>query len=185
MGDTLFPNDPDPFRPRRSPSVEADWEETRATGKVRLAAVRVWRPERGEIDLSAVESELLALHREFGLASVGIDPWQGAMLRQRLVRAGLRCEDVGFTAGNCNSMAVEAWGAFSENRVELYPHEQLLADLRSATMTEKNHGGLRIEFPRTREGGHGDCGTGFLIAMLGARRLGRSGPPTVNRDLVF
>ena len=59
---------------------------------------------------------------------------------------------------------------FRDGRIELYDDEDLLRDLRSMSLVERSYG-FRLESPRTREGGHGDAGQAYVLALHGASKL--------------
>ena len=161
----------------------AEYEDTPATGTLRLAAVELWKPTGGQIDLAEIEAAILRSHERFGLSAVAYDPWQCEYLSQRLRRAGVHTEEVSFTGGNLETMAREVLSGFRECRVELYDHSQLLSDLRNLSIVESSRG-YRLESPRSKTGGHGDVGTAFCLALLAAKRL-RVGPPIVNRPAAY
>ena len=94
-----------------------------------LAGVDVWRPDRGEVDLSAVERAVLQAHHRYSLTTVAVDPWQAASVRQRLTAVGVRMSETSFTPLNLAGMARAVLEAFSEGNLELYQHEQLLSEL--------------------------------------------------------
>ena len=164
------------------PPDEVEYKETPGTGKLRLAYCRLWRPEGKEIDLSAVESELLAIDRQFRLAGTWVDKWQAAHLLQRVRQCGVSATGVDFTGTSMMTMATEILTAFRESRIELYPQPDLLADLRELRLKETNRG-TRIESPRSTRG-HGDAATAFVLALYGLKGIHRSGPPRVRRPLV-
>jgi hypothetical protein len=139
--------------------------------------VRIWKPEGGEIDLDGVEAEVRRLAGVFG-CGIFADPWEGRAMCQRFRKAGLRAEAVDATGGNLETQALELLAAFRENRVELFDHPQLLADLRALRIVERSYG-FRLESPRSKAGGHGDAASAFGLALLGLKRIGRRGVPLV------
>jgi hypothetical protein len=172
IGGGLFPDDE-----VGSHTPQVRYEETKGTGKTRLAAVRIWKPEGGEIDLDGVEAEVRRLAGVFG-CGIFADPWEGRAMCQRFRKAGLRAEAVDATGGNLETQALELLAAFRENRVELFDHPQLLADLRALRIVERSYG-FRLESPRSKAGGHGDAASAFGLALLGLKRIGRRGVPLV------
>jgi len=133
--------------------------------EVRLIDARSWAPsaEGGEVDLSKVESSILDWHRKYGFANVCIDPWQAALLRQRLERQGVPCKEVAFVGKNLNEMATCLLETFRSRRIVLYRHETLLRDLSTLSIEEKSYG-HRLVANRT-SGGHADLATAFCIAL--------------------
>jgi len=170
----------------REPSGGVKYRTEPATGKLRLAAVRVWRPadQGGRVDFDEIEEAIMRTHQRLRIARLCCDPWQAEGLIQRLRKRGLRVEAVDPTGGNLQTVASELLGAFRDSRVELYPHEQLLADLRELSVVERPRG-YRLASPRSREGGHGDVATAFALALYGAKTLRAAGGPRVTRPLIF
>jgi len=123
----------DGMRPRYRIPADAliEFEQRRAaTGRLKLVAVRTWKPSQGQsIDLEQVESEILMLRDRYKLATVAFDPWQAEYLGQRLRTKGVSVEAVQFTPSNLQSMASATLDAFRERLIDLYEHDDLLADL--------------------------------------------------------
>jgi hypothetical protein len=170
---------PSDYAPKPEP---AKYRDVPGSGKLRLVALRIWKPDHGEIDLSQVESELLRLNERFRLRSVLCDDWQCAHLRQRLAKGGLRIEGVSFSGGILEMLARELLDSLRDSRLELWPEPTLLADLRNATLVERSYG-VRLQSPRARGQGHGDSLTALTLALLAASRI-KSGPPRVTRRLL-
>lgn len=140
----------------------------RATGRLRLASVTLWKPERGQrISLAAVERRVLELHEHYGLASLAFDPWQAEYLIDRLSTAGVPCERVPASGGNLQAMATSMLDAFSAHMIDLFPHERLLSDLRNLRIQERSYG-VRLTSPRGPHG-HGDAATALALAIHASR----------------
>jgi hypothetical protein len=73
------------------------------------------------------------------------------------------------SGGNLQAMASTLIQAFNDGRVELYEEPNLRRDLQRARVEERNYG-YRLTWPRD-EHGHGDTGTAFALAMLGASEV--------------
>jgi phage terminase large subunit-like protein len=151
---------------------------------LRLVHCAVWRPDGGEVDLDAVEREIVAVHQRFGLASLLADKWQAVGMLQRLQKRGVRAEGVDFSGGTLREMASEVLRVFRDGTLDLYPDGDLLADLRGLRLVEKSYG-TRLESPRSKSGGHGDTATALALALLGCKRLRQAGPPVIRRKLVY
>lgn len=168
--------------------AQFEYRQHAGTGMLKLAAVRVWKPQSGQrLDLAYVEREIVELHRRFGLAQVAFDVWQAEYLAQRLQRQGIRTEAVPFTASRLQEMTTATLDAFRERRIELYPHADLLSDLRSLRVVEKSYG-YRLESPRRGDGdgtAHGDTATALAIALRTARHLRASSALAQQRQLVL
>lgn len=139
----------------------------RPTGKLRLAEMIVWRPSGNRrVVLSAVEETIFDLAREFN-AWIGVDPWQAALLMERLSKRGVAVERVDFVPGNLKSMCSAVLESFRERQVQLYDHPRLISDLRQLRVEEKGYG-VRLVSPRGPQG-HGDAATSLAIALHMAR----------------
>ncbi len=155
-------------------SVETDEKDPvycGGTGKMKLAAVHLWRP-RGSgsrIEIEPIEAAILDLHARFRLECVGLDPYQAAYLAERLRDKGVPVEHVDFTGPNLKAMASVVSEAFSQRQIGLFPHDQLLGDLSDLRIEEKSYG-VRLVSPRGTNG-HGDSATALSIAMLLAKKF--------------
>lgn len=139
--------------------------------RLRLAHTRTWKPPRGgKIDLAAVEDHITELNRTFDFQKVLLDLYQAEHLAQRLRQRGVRADTVQFTASTLSTMASELVSGFNDGRFVFYPEPTLLNDLRQAVVIERSSG-LRLEFPRNRESGHGDLATSFCLAVLAAKGM--------------
>lgn len=145
------------------------------TGRVRLAAVEIWQPRDGNrVDLTEVEAAIVAINERFGLSCVACDPWQSELMVQRLQRRGLPVYLLQQTGINLQAQASAVLDGFRERIIDLYPCDQLLADLRGLQVAER-HYGFRLVSPRatrtdTHATAHGDSATGFSLGMLAAKR---------------
>lgn len=152
------------------------------TGQLQVAAVRVWKPSQGRVELEHVEQEILRLAKLFGISRVSFDPWQAEYLAERLQKQNVRTDACHFTPSNLQEMATATLDSFRERQIEIFPHEQLSADLRQLRIVEKSYG-YRLESPRTD--GHGDTVTALAIALRAARQIRGQSVLTNQRQLVF
>jgi hypothetical protein len=160
-----------------------EYEEVEGTGRVRLAAVRVWRAPPGRrVNLSAVEAAVAELHGRFDLAAVALDPWQAELMAQRLAGKGLAVDLVPFSGPILRGMAQAVWDAFGERSVDLYPDPDLKRDLAGVRLVEKSYGS-RLVFGHD-EGGHGDTGTAFTLALHAGRNCRGGAPGRVRGELL-
>jgi hypothetical protein len=141
------------------------------TQRIRLAHCVSWAPDpnTGKVDLEAVEAAVAAAHRRFHLASTGYDPFQAELMAQRLTRRGVPMREVTFTGANLNTMASVLLEVFRSRRIDLFPHDRLVADLRRLSIVEKSYG-HRLEATRDVDG-HADTATAFAIALPAAADL--------------
>jgi hypothetical protein len=149
-------------------------------GHIRLADVKVWRPEPGrKIDLMAVERHILSLDDRYGLESVGFDPWQAELMGQRLEadtehkRRNQRrrygslpwMRELSPTPANLREQASLTIECFQDRRLRLHPCPALKRDLCKLRVEERPSGGFRLTSPRDGEG-HGDCASAFMNALV-------------------
>lgn len=154
-------------------SAKAEYRRHEGTGRLKLAAVRVWRPQGGRVELEQIESEIVRLNDRFLLSSVAFDPWQAEYLAQRLEAQRITTEPVNFVPTSLQEMATATLDAFRERQIELYDHPALLADLRALRVAEKSYG-YRLESPRQSSGDgthHGDTATALAIALKACRQI--------------
>lgn len=153
------------------------------TGKVRLCDCRSWAPpEGGTIDLRNVRATIASYHRRFNLALVRYDPFQCSLLAQDLTVDGVRMEEMTFNGQNLDRMATSLLSAFRERRIELFPHEQLLSDLRALSISERAGGwGYKLTAPRG-PGGHADLGISLCTILPDALDCALSPPPMPIND---
>ncbi len=160
-------------------------EVIRPTGRLRLVACHVWRPGHGRrVDLSTIGRCIAQAHERYGLATVNYDPHQAEMLAERLNRAGVPMERVPFSGANLQAMASAMLDAFTGRTIDLYPHDQLVSDLRALRIEEKSYG-VRLTSPRGPNG-HGDAATALSLACLAAQGVTETYEDRwIEGDLVF
>lgn len=141
------------------------------TQRIRLAFVQSWAPDKrtGKVDLEAVEAAVADAHQRFSLASAGYDPYQAELMAQRLTRRCVPMREVPFVGSNLNTMATVLLETFRSRRIDLYPHDRLVADLRRLTIVEKPYG-HKLEATRDADG-HADTATALAIALPAAADL--------------
>ncbi|HQZ65473.1 MAG TPA: hypothetical protein PLY87_10380 [Planctomycetaceae bacterium] len=138
----------------------------------------------------AVERAMIVLHERFNLKTTGYDPYQAALMAQRLELQRVRMKEVPFTGKNLDHMANTMLDVFRSRRIELFNCERLIADLRRLQIEEKSYG-YRLSATRD-EAGHADTATAFAIALpIAVSILGQvpayvgafSGEPTTDKHL--
>lgn len=141
-----------------------------------MAFTRTWTPPPGgSVNLLELEESVRAIAQRYRCI-VNFDPWQSELLKQRLI-SKIAMREVTFSGANLQKMASAVLEAFNSREVVLYPDEQLIGDLRRLRVIEKSYG-FRLEAPRDGTG-HGDLGTAFQLAILGAKHLT---PPAARAD---
>jgi len=145
------------------------------TQRIRLAECQSWKPDRmtGKVDLEAVEAAILNAHKRFHFAAVYYDPYQAALMAQRLSRKGVTMREFPFTGKNCNLMASTLLEVFRSRQIDLYDHPRLIADLSRLTIVEKSYG-YKLEATRDANG-HADTATALAICLPAAKFISNSG----------
>jgi hypothetical protein len=134
------------------------------------------------VDVEGIEAAIVKASERFDGLRVGADPWQAAYLVERLRKRGVSIEPVDFLANNLRSMCSATLEAFSEGRIDLFDHGQLLADLRALRVEERNYG-CRLVSPRGPNG-HGDAATALAISLHVARDIETTTAATIDRPLI-
>lgn len=145
------------------------------SGKLRLCHIHLALPggTGGRVSIDEIETAIIGLNAMLPLSCVACDPWNAALLVERLNKQGVPAEPVDFTGGNLKSMAMATLDAFTNREIELYDDATLLADLRNLRVVERSYG-FRLESPRTNSGNgtrHGDTATALSLALHIARRF--------------
>jgi len=139
-----------------------------ASHRYRLALCQSWKPQGGQIDLEAIEQAVLAAHKRFNLVTVGFDPFQAALMSQRLIRQNVSMTEITFTGMNLSLMASALLEEFKSRNIEIFDDPDLIRDLRRLRIVEKAYG-FRLEASRDQNG-HADRATGLCLALLAAKR---------------
>jgi Phage Terminase len=159
------------------------------TNRIRLADLRVWEPSNGSrVDLSDVEAAIIDAHERYELSAVAVDPFQAELLVQRLQRRGIPIYTLDQTGITLQAQASAVLDGFRERIIDLYPQDQLLADLKGLRVAARNYG-FRLISPHatgteTHATQHGDTATGFSLAMLAAKRVALRPSRTIQGRLV-
>jgi hypothetical protein len=103
--------------------------------------------------------------------------------RDWLNKARVYVEAVPFAPSNHQGMATATLEAFTGRQLDLYRHEQLIADLQGLRLEEKGYG-TRLASPRG-PAGHGDCATALALALHAARAFRNYRPPIHEGPVVW
>lgn len=156
------------------------------SGRLKVCKVHTWTPSKGQtVDLLDVAGVVELVAKRFR-AVVSFDPFQAVMLAQQLRSKGVQAVEVGFTPQNLKGMARSMLDAVQDRQIDLFDHPDLLADLRSVRIVEKQYG-IRLDSGRKQgEAGtrHSDISTALSIALFAARGL-RSESSYSQRQLVL
>jgi phage terminase large subunit-like protein len=170
-----------------APHEETEYKHHPGTGMLKLAAVRVWTPGKGSIiQFHEIEHEISRLHDLFPLSRLAADPFQAEQLLQRLhYQQGINAVATPFTGLNLQSMAQVTLDSFREKQIELYPHDQLVADLKAMKIVEKSYGWRLV--PGSSQDGtpHGDASTALALALHASKEIISELVFTSDRQLVF
>lgn len=136
--------------------------------KIRLASCRSWAPDKdtGEIDLRAVEEACWQAEETYRLAALYYDPWQAALMAQRLRDRGLHMVEQAFIGTALNRIALALLEVFKTRTIELYEdHESklLIKDLSRLQIVQKSYG-FKLESSRDDDG-HADRATALALAL--------------------
>lgn len=151
-----------------------------STLQMRLVYAKSWKPSptTGKVDLIAVEQDVLNQYRRFGLDTIGYDPYQAALMAQRLEANGVPMQEMTFTGANLTLMASTMIDVFRSRRLELYEHSALIDDLSRLTIEEKSYG-YRLSAIRNQSG-HADLATALAIALpIAVESAGSPLPPAL------
>jgi hypothetical protein len=134
-----------------------------------------------------VEEQVVKAHTSYGLSALAADYWQAELMVQRLQRRGVPVKAIHFTGGNLQAMATTTLDCFRERQIDLYPHGELMADLASLRVVEKQYG-FRLQAADRQEGQsgtrHGDAAQALILALFAARRFNVAPASRLDRPLV-
>jgi len=129
--------------------------------------VRTWfgTPER-PVSLEDVAAHLTMLARKIPRLRRGfLDPWQGAMLLERMKRSGMRSlEEFTFTPANVQKLSQALWQAFRASTIRIPAHAQLVDELVTARIVERRYG-WRVDH---QAGGFSDHLMALGLALVAA-----------------
>jgi len=145
-------------------------------GVAEVVSVQSWHPKDygGEIDISIVESAILAAHKRYGLMSLLADPSQARFLLQRLADAGVPVGVKDFVPANIDAMALALIDGFRNRQLLLIEDEQLHADLLRLRI-KSNAFGKRKLTAISDEAGHADAAISLAIIAPEVLEIARSG----------
>ena len=127
--------------------------------------LRAWTPDvrTGKVDLIAVESYCYRAHTRFNLRSLAYDPYQAALLSQRLALRGVPMREMTFTGANLNLMASTLLDVFRSRRITIPNDPRLIDDLNKLQIEERSYGHRLTAV--SDETGHADLATALAIAL--------------------
>ena len=127
---------------------------------------------KGEpVRLADVEQTVLALWRTYNRPRLRADPFQAAGLVQAVRARGVTVEEWPYTAGRYGEMASTLFALLRDQRIDLYPDDGLLDELRNVRLIETIPGQVRIQHDPGR---HDDrcVAMGLAVVPLVRRSVG-------------
>lgn len=134
-------------------------------------AIEERRPERGKPLLpSQVVADFAAIGKRYGSSELMSDGHYRMSIQEHLDARGLTLLSAPEGALGKAKTYVEARTLLAQGRVRLPQHERLLRQLREVVATPTSGGGVSIQSPRWRQGGHGDLVSALVLALWRASR---------------
>jgi hypothetical protein len=147
-------------------------------GLVHVEHLVTWAGAPGrKVELTDVEEEVLALARRFH-APIHYDPYQGALLAQRLEHQGVRMLEYPFTSGSRRQLFATLLDLVRGRRLRARPHEELRRELLGLEVQE-TAAGWRVDH---RPGQHDDH---VVAAALAAQAVAPVDQQPIPEDAVF
>lgn len=109
------------------------------------------------VDLKSIEDHFLDAHQRYNLNRIICDPWQAMQLIQNLKAKRLPIEEYNFSAQNVNRLATNLFFLFSNRRIKIFYHQQLINELKTVQAIQTSYG-YRIDH---KSGKHDD----FVISL--------------------
>ncbi len=151
-----------------TPEVDHVWHEP--SHRLRLAHAKCWKPKPGKrVSLEAVKVEIIRAHERFNLAGIAMDPHQGEHLAELLEREGVPVIRTPQTTSSLQDQATATIEAFQERMIDLFPAEDLIADLKRLQIKDT---GLKVRLVSPEIAadngagtGHGDLASALSFAL--------------------
>jgi hypothetical protein len=152
--------------------AEADPSTDPPSQRIVLDRLVMFHGRKGEpVRLSDVEQTVLALWRQYNRPRLRADPFQAAGVLQAVRARGVTVEEWSYTAGRYGEMASTLFALLRDQRIDLYPEEDLLEELRNVRLQETIPGQVRIQHDPGR---HDDAcvALGMCVVPLIRRSVG-------------
>ena len=147
------------------------------SGSVVVDRLLVHTPRKSEkVDLMALEDDLAAL-ASAARAPIILDPWNGALLSQRLRQRGVPVEEYMFSKEARDKLFTTLLTLVREGRLRSRPDARLRRELLGLEVTEAASG-FRVAHPR---GQHDDT---VVAVALGAQKVAGSGAALKPEDFI-
>jgi hypothetical protein len=126
--------------------------------------IEAWVPRGGQVDLADVESWIKQASKDYNNAQVIGDPYQAALMVQRLRDAGLRVKPVTFSAGSNSRRAQMLMRLIRDRDLDLPDDDALKRELLSLRLTEGSTPGVvKLARDNSSQGRH-DRATSLMLA---------------------
>lgn len=134
--------------------------------RMHVVAIREWEPgSNGEISITEIKQEILALRTVYGFRSIRSDTFASFQLSEDLGLAGINHTVHHSTLDEHTAMCKCLLAVFRDDQIGLYPHEGLIDDLRKLRIVERANDKLKLEADRDNETGHADAGFALANAI--------------------
>ena len=110
----------------------------------------------------AIEEAVFSLWRTYNRAKLRCDPFYAAWLVESLKKRGVSVEPWSYTDKRYGAMASVLFAALRDRRIDLYPDDDLIDELRNVRLVETTPGQLRIQHD---PGKHDDRSVAIGMAM--------------------
>lgn len=140
----------------------------------------VWQGTREvPVPVGEVEAAVLEAHRAYNRASLVVDPWQAALLVQRLRARGVRCTEWTFNQSSNGRLAATLFRLLRDHALDLPDDEGLVEELAAVELRETSPGVFRMDHSSA---GHDDRAVSLALVahsllmapVRGRRRVVRS-----------
>jgi len=102
--------------------------------------IQTWQGTReNPQDIKEVEDYVFDAYQRYHCRII-CDPWQAIQLIQTLKKKNLPIEEFPFSAPNVNKIAQNLFFLFHNRRIKIFPHKELINELKSVQMVSKSYG---------------------------------------------
>lgn len=139
---------------------QVDRGEDRTSTMVVVDRMAVWQGSKAApVSIELVEATILEAWHAYGRPRLVVDPWNAAMLVQRLRRRGVRVVEHTFSQASNSRRAVMLYRLLRDHLLDLPDDEELVDELATVRLDETAPGVYRVEH---EQGAHDD-----RVASLG------------------
>jgi len=118
--------------------------------KIVVDLIRCWKPSGNTpVDIGEIEKTIKDLCRRFRVVAVTFDAWQSAQTIQNLRMCGINAFETPFRSVYIQQIYGELRNLINEREIVLYPHEQLVGELKELMFTLTNRGFRKFFDPKS------------------------------------